>query len=738
MDIFCPWVMSDLLQNLNDRQKEAVLATDGPLLIVAGAGSGKTRVLTYRIAYLIKEKGISPWNILAVTFTNKAAYEMKERLVSLLLGGIPNAGKYFDPSLPTMGTFHAVCVQILRKNIHLLDFENRFVIYDDADQFALIKQVMRELNIDENKTNPKAIASHISFAKTELVTPQEYQKMAMGYFSQKVAQIYKPYQDKLKQNQALDFDDLIMKTVELFQKFPGILNQYQEKFRYILVDEYQDTNHAQYILVNLLAKKYRNLCAVGDSDQSIYSWRGADIRNILTFEKDYPEAKVIKLEQNYRSTQNILDAAHNVIVKNIKRKEKKMWTERASGPKIKVYTARHEREECEIIVDEIRKKLYGHEFPPYTDFVVLYRTNAQSRIVEEVFMRYGIPYKIVGGVKFYERKEIKDILAYLRIIQNPHDTVSLIRIINTPPRKIGSRTFSVLQNYSRLRGLSFFEVLKNVDKMSELNEGKKEILKKFLKLWQELIRANAQFPASGVIKQVFHLAKYKDFLLEDGTPEGEVRFENVQELISVAKKYDQLEPRISLATFLEEISLISDIDSLDDKDNAVTLMTLHSAKGLEFPNVFIIGLEEGIFPHSRSLLERDQLEEERRLMYVGITRAEKELFLLHARERLLYGEQRRNAPSQFLDDIPENLVERNAEGYATFFPTEEGAYGTKPIPAEEVEEPRISFSKGDKILHQTFGEGQILEILGDVATVSFKNGEVKKLALSVAPMKRVA
>lgn len=730
--------MSDLLQDLNDRQKEAVLAADGPLLIVAGAGSGKTRVLTYRVAYLIKEKGISPWNILAVTFTNKAAHEMKERLVKLLGGNMPNAGKYFDPSLPTVGTFHAVCVQILRKHVHLLDFENKFVIYDDADQLALIKQIMRDLNIDENKTNPKAIGSHISGAKSELITPQEYQKMAMGYFSEKVAQIYKPYQDKLKQNQALDFDDLIMKTVELFQNFPEILNEYQEKFRYILVDEYQDTNHAQYVLVNLLAKKYRNLCVVGDGDQSIYSWRGADIRNILTFEKDYPEAKVIKLEQNYRSSQNILDAAHNVIVKNIKRKEKKLWTERASGPKIKVYTASDEREECEIIVDEIRKKLYGYEFPPYTDFVVLYRTNAQSRIVEEVFMRYGIPYKIVGGVKFYARKEIKDMLAYLRMIQNPNDTVSVLRIINTPPRKIGSRTLEVLQEYSRMRGVSFFEVLKNVDKIPELNEGKKEVLKKFLKLWKELIRANAQFPASGVIKQVLHLAKYKDFLLEDGTPEGEIRFENVQELISVANKYDRLETGISLATFLEEVSLISDIDSLDDKDNAVTLMTLHSAKGLEFPHVFIIGLEEGIFPHSRSLLERDQLEEERRLMYVGITRAEKELFLLHAKERLLYGEQRRNAPSQFLDDIPENLVERNAEGYDTFFPGEEGSYGTKPIPSEELEEPRIAFSEGDKVAHEFFGEGKILEVLGDVATVRFQNGDIRKLALSVAPMKKIS
>ncbi len=721
--------MSKILESLNDKQREAVTHFSGPLLVIAGAGSGKTRALTHRIAYLIEEKGVSPWNILAVTFTNKAANEMKERVVKLLKKEMD------DLDLPAVGTFHATCVRILRKFAHFLDYENSFTIYDTADQQILMKHILRDLNIDEKQVNPRAILNHISGAKNELIPPEKYKFLAHNFFTEKVAEAYTSYQSALKKNNAMDFDDLIMKTVELFKQEPKILDQYQEKFRFISVDEYQDTNRAQYVLTNLWGEKYRNLCVIGDSDQSIYAFRGANIGNILNFEKDYPEAKVVMLEQNYRSSQFILDAAHAVIAKNSKRKDKKLWTERKGGEKIKVAETDNERAEAEFIAKEIDSRLRAQEFRDYRDFVVLYRTNAQSRVIEEVFLRRGLPYKIVGGIRFYERKEVKDLIAYLRVIQNPNDSVSLFRIINTPPRKIGAKTIELIQEYAYRKGLSFYEALQEADKIDDLAGSKPEVLMKFIATIKELQKVNSQFPASGLIKHVLDYTGYKKFL-DDGTVEGEARLENVYELISVAAKYDSLEPGLSLNIFLEEISLIADIDTMDEQDNAVTMMTIHAAKGLEFPVVFIVGLEEGILPHSRSLLEKDELEEERRLMYVAITRAKDKLFLLRARSRILYGETQSNTASQFLTDIPEELLEPGERSQRSLSAHE---LNYTPIPVEEYPDEAIQLFEGDKVVHTTFGEGVVVAIQGGVVSVCFKNPKygTKKLAISIAPLKKI-
>lgn len=738
--------MSHILSTLNEKQQEAVKATHGPVLVLAGAGSGKTKALTHRIAYMIEEKRVHPWNILAVTFTNKAAQEMKNRVIKLLK-------KEDDKDLPALGTFHATCVRMLRKHIHLLGYENSFTIYDTADQQILVKQILKDLHIDEKQTNPRAILHYISGAKNELIGPDQYQQYANNFFTERVAEVYEKYQKALHKNGALDFDDIIMKTVELFRKHQNVLDQFQEKFQFISVDEYQDTNHAQYVLTNMLAEKYRNLCVIGDSDQSIYSFRGANITNILNFEKDYPDAKTILLEQNYRSTQTILDAAHNIIVKNAKRKDKKLWTQREGGEKISLRSMDNERHEGEFIAQEILERLKAYETPDYRDFVVLYRTNAQSRVLEEVFLRYGIPYKIVGGIRFYERKEIKDLVAYLRLIQNPNDSVSLLRIINTPARKIGPKTIEVLQQYALQNGLSMFQAMENIvaagaqatcrhqaDEATEapdvdLAGTKIETIKKFVELVKKLQGVNREFPASGVIKHVLEYTGYKQ-MVDDNTAEGDARVENIYELVSVASKYNNLEAGQSLSIFLEEISLIADIDNMSEQDNAVTFMTIHSAKGLEFPVVFLAGLEEGIFPHSRSLLERDELEEERRLMYVAITRAKDKLYMLHARNRMLYGEIQSSAPSQFLTDIPEELIDQpEAKKHR---PLNTSQIGTNPIPVENID-LNPSFADGDKVFHQSFGDGVIVSVKGGVATVCFKNPRygIKKLALSIAPLKKV-
>lgn len=744
--------MSDILQGLNPKQLEAVTHVNGPMLVIAGAGSGKTKALTNRIAYMIKECGIRPWNILAVTFTNKAAAEMKDRVVKLMRNdetmlameafrdvlSMAEIEEKITYDLPTIGTFHSICVRILRKNIHLLDYENSFAIYDMADQQILMKRIMDQLGMDAKKVNPKAVLSHISNAKNQLIGPGEYGDFANDYFSEKVAQIYPRYQSALKSSNALDFDDIIMKTVELFKGFPEVLNSYQEKFRYISVDEYQDTNRAQYDLIRMLAEKYRNLCVIGDVDQSIYGWRGATIQNILDFEKDYPEAKTVMLEQNYRSTQTILDAANGVIARNRQRKEKNLWTEREGGEKIQHWLADNERHEGEMIAQEIRKQITGSEYPDYRGFVVLYRTNAQSRVIEEVFLRFGIPYRLVGGIRFYERKEIKDILAYLRVIQNPHDTVSMLRVINNPSRKIGAKTLEVLGSFAARNGISFWNALLLSGEVEELKGAKNDALEKFVKLIKDLQHLNKENPASSMIKFALEMTGYKQ-MVDDGSVEGEARLENINELISVAQKYDRLEAGVSLGIFLEEVSLIADIDTMDDEDNAVILMTVHSAKGLEFNNVFIIGLEEGIFPHSRSLFDALELEEERRLMYVAMTRAMNALYLIHARSRTLYGDTKSNSPSQFLVDISPDLVEANFGGHGAKIRISAADIMSRPIPVELDQGVETDFGTGDRVKHPTFGEGIVVNITGGVATIAFEDSKVgvKKLALSIAPLKRV-
>jgi DNA helicase-2/ATP-dependent DNA helicase PcrA len=719
--------MSSILESLNEKQRDAVLASDGPVLIIAGAGSGKTKALTHRIAYLIHEKNVMPWNILAVTFTNKAASEMKNRIA-----------KFFPDKTseqPTVGTFHSVCAQILRRHIHLLGYENSFVIYDTNDQLVLMKRVMKDHHISDKEINPKAVLGHISQAKNQLMTAQEYSGKSHDYFTQKVGELYGPYQNRLAKNQALDFDDLIMLTVQLFQNFPDLLDKYQERYKYISVDEYQDTNHAQYTLIKMLAEKYRNICVIGDPDQSIYSWRGANMQNILDFEKDYPEALVRKLEQNYRSTKVILEAAHAVIERNRNRKEKQLWTERDGGELISVWTASNERDEAAKIAQTISEKIRGSEAPAYNDFAVLYRTNAQSRAIEEAFMRYGLPYKIVGGVKFYQRMEIKNIIAYLRVIVNPDDSVSLLRIVNTPSRKIGAKTLEVVQNFAAIQDISIFRAMERVREITGLSKSKHDAIEKFARLIRHFQDLNQEFSAAGVVKHVISESGYKAALLSDKSPEGEARYQNMQELITVADKYEGLEAGISLSTFLEEVALISDLDRVEDGHNAITMMTLHSAKGLEFPVVFISGLEEGIFPHSRALYEPMELEEERRLMYVGITRAMNELYLLHAQQRMLFGEFKQNAPSQFLMDLPEQVLKGTGQPQR-----QQKSFGTRAIPVETEDgfEP-TELSDGDRVSHRSFGEGVVLNVRGGVATIAFKDPKVgiKKLATSIAPLKKI-
>lgn len=629
-----------IFKNLNAKQIEAVKQAEGPVLIIAGPGSGKTRVLTHRVAYLISQ-AVNAENILAVTFTNKAAQEMKERIKKLI-----SLEAKRDFKLPTIGTFHAVCARILRFQAKALGWSRDFVIFDEKDSLSLIKKTMAELNISEEQFNPAAVQEAISSAKSEVMDEADFASQAMDFFPKTVAKIYAAYQARLKKAQALDFDDLIMFTIKLFESKPGILAKYQKKFKYILVDEYQDTNHAQYRLINLLAKENRNLFVIGDLDQSIYSWRGADFRNLLNFEKDYPEAKTILLEQNYRSSQNILAAAHRIIVKNRQRKEKSLWTENKAGPPITIFGAEDEKEEGRYIIEEISalKKIQPWRL---NDFAVLYRTNAQSRAIEEAFLQAGYPYKVVGSLKFYDRREIKDLLAYLRLIKNPQDLLSLERIINTPPRGFGDDVNAgELLDEPRLL-------------LNKMTPRRQRAWENFSQLMDELRQAAKALPLSQLLKKVIEKIRYKDFIrqLAERREEGEERWENVKELFTVAKKYDALPPAEALETFLEEAALMSNHDEVETEKNLVNLMTLHCAKGLEFPVVFIAGLEEGIFPHSRSLIDSWQMEEERRLCYVGITRAKQKLYLSVARTRQLFGATLVNPPSRFLSDIPVNLVE---------------------------------------------------------------------------------
>lgn len=723
------------LEGLNDRQKEAAETLTGPLLIVAGAGSGKTRTLTYRIANLIEKGVVHPWQILAVTFTNKAASEMKSRIEKLLQANFSDLN---PKNRPAIGTFHSICLQILRKHADKIGRESSFVIYDTLDTESLMKRLIKELQIDDEKIKPRVVLGMISKYKNKTKSAEEFATRASNHFEKNVGELFKAYEKRLSENNALDFDDLLLYTVNLFKNHPDVLDEYQERWKYINVDEYQDTNHVQYVLTKLLADKYRNLCVIGDSDQSIYNFRGADINNILDFEKDYSEAKVIKLEQNYRSTQTILDAADSIIEKNKKRKAKKMWTEQEGGDLIEVVHLKSERDESEFIAKAIGEQMSNGV--KLQDIVVLYRTNAQSRIVEEAFLKYGIPYKVIGGVKFYARKEIKDLLAYLRVIHNPNDTDSLLRIINTPPRRIGQTTIQKLQAFALSRSLTLAEVLNHVEMIDELSQGAKDALSTFWNMvteWQKLAK---EMIVSDLTKKIVDNIDYKKYLL-DGTEEGEMRYENIQELISVATKYGGLDPILSLISFLEEVALVADTDQLNEEENLVTLMTLHSVKGLEYPYVFIAGCEENIFPHSRSMFDDEQLEEERRLMYVGVTRAMKKLYLLAAKQRVIFGDFQSNPPSRFVHDIPGELInggfDQDEFSFSPVTPIVQRGMVDEKVEEREIAEDR--FKDGDKIMHKSFGEGMVVEVRGDLVTVAFKDKVIgiKKFAANIAPIEKI-
>ena len=704
--------MNKILDKLNDKQIEAVKYTEGPLLILAGAGSGKTKTLVHRIAYLIHAKKVKPYNILAVTFTNKATGEMKERVLGLL--GKKDTKK---PSreVPFISTFHSFCVRVLRLEAGFIGYKRSFIIYDDYDSLSVIKDVMKELEIDPKQYNPRAVMAIISKAKSELVKPDTFEASAQTPIEKIVAKVYKLYQQRLKIINAFDFDDLIMKTVELWREHAEILKKYQERFKYILIDEYQDTNHAQFVLVKLLAKRYQNLCVIGDDWQSIYRFRGADYRNILEFEKDFPKAKTILLEQNYRSTKHIVEASNKIISGNINQKDKKLWTDKPSGEKIIVQEVFDEIEEGEVIIKKIfnLKTDNQDEFPEddeltyeaendepglgildrilskdikssskrkaqsakpsvidldfeekiqsgevnLNNYAILYRTNAQSRALEETFLRYGIPYQIIGGIRFYERKEIKDILAYLRILCSPEDSQSFKRIINAPPRGIGQKTWLQLNQYAKDSQLNIEQALKNAGQINGLTERARQALQSFATQLAGLKKDITKLKPSQIIDIVAGSTGYKEYIL-DGTPEGEARWENIQELKTVAKKYDNKLGTKGLEPFLEEVALIQDVDKYDEKKSVITLMTVHAAKGLEFPQVFLVGLEEGLFPHANSLFEPEEMEEERRLCYVGITRAKDELHITYACQRNLYGTTQLNSPSRFIEDLPDKAIER--------------------------------------------------------------------------------
>ncbi|WP_440113280.1 DNA helicase PcrA [Paenibacillus sp. QZ-Y1] len=645
-----PVNIHDAVARLNTPQRQAVEATDGPLLIMAGAGSGKTRVLTHRIAYLIATRKAPPWGILAITFTNKAAREMQDR-VSQLVGGSQGRDIW-------VSTFHSMCVRILRRDIERIGFTSNFSILDSSDQLSVIRSCMKDQNIDTKKFEPKAVQSMMSTAKNELITPEQYEKQAGDYFEGIVAKVYKMYQKRLRANNSLDFDDLIMATIQLFKEVPEVLDFYQKKFQYIHVDEYQDTNRAQYMLCRMLADSHHRICVVGDSDQSIYRWRGADISNILNFEKDYPEASTILLEQNYRSTSNILNAANEVIGLNTGRKPKKLWTDKQGGSKIKVYRADSEHDEGYFVTSEISKNVKNGK--SYQNHAILYRTNAQSRVIEEILIKSDIPYQIVGGIKFYDRKEIKDILAYLRLLSNPDDDISLTRIINVPKRSIGDTTVGKLAAAAGERGISIFRVLQVVDDLGFAGRTRNALVE-FYDMIAALHQMVEYLSVTELTEKILEMSQYRLEMQNENTLESRARLENIDEFLSVTMEFEKNNEDKTLVSFLTDLALIADIDSMnddeEDQSDAVTLMTMHSAKGLEFPVVFIVGMEEGVFPHSRAFMDNEELEEERRLAYVGITRAEEQLFLSCAQMRTLFGRTTANPPSRFLDEIPDELKE---------------------------------------------------------------------------------
>ena len=642
--------MSDILENLNDKQKEAAEYVDGPLLILAGAGSGKTRVLTYKIAYLLEKEIVKPWQILAITFTNKAAKEMKER-VNSLIGDIAND--------IWLGTFHSVCVRILKREITLLGYGTDFNIFDELDKEKVLKEVVKKLNLDDKKYPISYLKSEISKAKENMKDAKKYQAESIGDFrKEQVSKVYFMYEDTLKKNNSIDFDDIIMLTVELFVKYPDRLIYYQQKFRYILVDEYQDTNKIQFLLISLLSSAHGNICVVGDESQSIYGFRGADISNILNFENEFPNAKIVKLEQNYRSTKNILNAANNVIKNNKSKIDKKLWTDNNDGEKIEYKTLGNEYEEVEYIVDEI-DKICREDKKTYKDFAVLFRTNAQARVLEEVFMRSGTPYKLIGGIKFYSRKEIKDLTSYLKLIQNVNDNIALKRIINEPKRGIGERAIDKLDLLAASNNMSIFEYIQDPVNITGLRCQANLI--HFRDMINDLIEKKDKIKISELMKLILKNSGYEDMLNENDSKENEMRFENLMEFIGVAIEFENENADNKLSDFLDSIALVSDVDKLDETNEAVTLMTMHSAKGLEFPVVFLIGMEEGLFPSKRSIEEDEEVEEERRLCYVGITRAKEKLYITNASKRTLYGSTTYTMPSRFVGEIPEELLTDTAK-----------------------------------------------------------------------------
>jgi len=664
------------INKLNPKQKEAAVTTEGPLLIMAGAGSGKTRVLTHRIAYLISKRLAAPWSILAITFTNKAAREMQER-VSKLVG--PSGRDIW------VSTFHSMCVRILRKDIDKIGFGSNFSILDSSDQLSVIRNVMKDNNLDVKKFEPKAVQAAIGAAKNELISPAQYEQRQGDYFESIVAKVYTQYQRRLKANNSLDFDDLLLLTIQLFKDAPEVLDFYQNKFKYIHVDEYQDTNKAQYTLCKMMADKHHNICVVGDSDQSIYRWRGADITNILNFERDYPEASSILLEQNYRSSSNILDAANAVIKNNMGRKAKNLWTDQDGGDKITVYQGDSEHEEGYFVAGEIRKNRQSGR--RYGDHAILYRTNAQSRVVEEILIKSEIPYQIVGGIKFYDRKEIKDILSYLRLISNPDDDNSLLRVVNVPKRGLGDTSMAKVQEEATRKGVSILRLLNEEDGLLgdglyylDIQGRAKTALGGFRDLIRNLSAMADYLSVTELTEKLLEMSEYRLELQRENTLESKARLENIEEFLSVTQEFEKRNDDKSLVSFLTELALVADIDSMDDEEedggDAVVLMTMHSAKGLEFPIVFIVGMEEGVFPGSRSLMDNEEMEEERRLAYVGITRAEKKLYLTCARMRLLYGRTSSNPPSRFLGEIPNELKEAVAPAGGAR-PGSYGGYGSR-------------------------------------------------------------
>ncbi|AYD39509.1 DNA helicase PcrA [Clostridium fermenticellae] len=748
----------DLKEFLNNEQYEAAMTVEGPLLILAGAGSGKTRVLTYRIAHMIENLHIYPSKILAITFTNKAANEMKERVRKLVGNKVDNMW---------ISTFHSSCVRILRREIDRLGYNKNFAIYDSYDQKALIKQCMQEVDINDKNITDKEIINRISDQKDNLISPEEYKKKNENNFRiSKIADVYLLYQKKLKNNNALDFDDLIYKTVELFKKNPDVLEFYQRKFQYIMVDEYQDTNRCQYEFLRLLAAEHNNICAVGDDDQCIYQWRGADIRNILDFEKDYPNTKIVKLEENYRSKANILNAANDVIKNNVNRKIKKLRTENGSGEKIKIYRAQSDIDEAVYVSSKIKKMVESKR--KYKDFAILYRTNAQSRIFEEVFIKEGIPYRIIGGLKFYDRKEIKDIMAYLKFINNPLDDVSLRRIINVPKRNIGKTTVKKVQDFANSMDECMYSVLLDVDEVLNLSSRSISSIKKFVSIINSFIKSKDKLPVSNLMEEILEATNYIDKISETKDPEMLSRIENLNQLMISAKEFESSSEDKSLSAFLENVALVSDIDNFDEDSDSVVMMTIHSAKGLEFPVVFMVGMENGIFPSSMSLDDENQMEESRRLCYVGITRAKELLYMTSAERRRTFKNTVFNPESDFIYEISDSLkdleeVQMKPRWSSNGFKRKESsgnkAIDEKPHFIQNGIEPRNvkievkTSSKNDiglraneikmgmKVKHAKFGVGTIVSISnsgGNVKlTIAFDKMGIKNLMYGVVPLEAV-